>query len=119
MSSTSWIQVAGTVFVGLAGLWLAHNYRRQVRLKLADRQADSYLSLWKLTAVATPERTAPLDKVECHELRDRMNRWYHDVDANRFQRHPYYATCAILLSISDSNSDGDRYPSAFCIRLRL
>jgi transcriptional regulator with XRE-family HTH domain len=41
------------------------------------------------------------------------------LDANRFQRHPYYATCAILMSISDSNSDGDRYPSAFCIRLRL
>jgi len=41
------------------------------------------------------------------------------VDAYRFRRHLYYATSAITLSIPSSNSDGDRYPSAFCIRLRL
>ena len=41
------------------------------------------------------------------------------VDAYRFRRHLYYATSAIRLSIPSSNSDGDRYPSAFCIRLRL
>jgi uncharacterized protein (DUF58 family) len=41
------------------------------------------------------------------------------VDADRFRRHLYYATSAITLSIPSSNSDGDRYPSAFCIRLRL
>ena len=78
MSEISWIQAASTIFLGLVGLWLAQNYRRQVRLKLADRQADSYLCLWKLTALATPERTTPLSDVECQELRDRMNHWYHD-----------------------------------------
>ncbi len=57
---------------------LAQNYRRQIRLKLADRQADSYLGLWKLAALATPERTAPLNDVECQKLHDRMNYWYHD-----------------------------------------
>ena len=62
----------------MAGLWLAQNYRRQIRLKLADRQADSYLGLWKLTALVTPEHMTPLNDVECQELRDRMNRWYHD-----------------------------------------
>ena len=41
------------------------------------------------------------------------------MDADRFRRHFYYATCAIPVSTPNSNSDGDRYPSAFCIRLRL
>ena len=41
------------------------------------------------------------------------------LDAYRFHRHLYYATSAIVMSIPSSNSDGDRYPSAFCIRLRL
>jgi tetratricopeptide (TPR) repeat protein len=41
------------------------------------------------------------------------------LDAYRFRRHLYYATSAIVMSIPSSNSDGDRYPSAFCIRLRL
>ena len=44
---------------------------------------------------------------------------YQELDAYRFRRHLYYATSAIVMSIPDSNSDGDRYPSAFCIRLRL
>ena len=39
--------------------------------------------------------------------------------AYRFRRHLYYATSAIVMSIPSSNSDGDRYPSAFCIRLGL
>jgi hypothetical protein len=73
-----WGQVIATVFLGLAGLWLAHNYRRQIRLKLAERQLDSYVRLWKLTASATPERTTPLDHVERQRLYDEMVRWYFD-----------------------------------------
>jgi hypothetical protein len=64
VSDASWGQAVATVFLGLVGLWLAHNYRRQIRLKLAERQVDSYIRLWKLTASATPERTTPLDHVE-------------------------------------------------------
>jgi hypothetical protein len=71
------IQLAGTVFLGLVGLWLAHNYRRQIRLKLADRQVDAYMRLWKLTSVATPSRATPLDQVERQKLHDEIHQWYH------------------------------------------
>src|SRR5271165_3496288 len=42
-----------------------------------------------------------------------------DMEAYRFRRHLYYVISAIPVSTPSSNSDGDRYPSAFCIRLRL
>ena len=57
MAGAIWAQLTGTIFLGLVGLWLAHNYRRQIRLKLAERQVDAYVSLWKLTAIATPSPT--------------------------------------------------------------
>ena len=36
MSIVTWGQVVPTLFLGLVGLWLAHNYRRQVRLSLPN-----------------------------------------------------------------------------------
>jgi hypothetical protein len=76
--AVGWAQAGGAVFLGLVGLWLAHSYRRQVRLKLAERQVDSYLRLWTLTASATPERTTPLDRMERQRLYEEMMRWYFD-----------------------------------------
>jgi hypothetical protein len=78
MSDANWLQVVGTAFLGLVGLWLAHNYRRQIRLKLAERQVDAYKELWTMTAVASPERATPLDHAERQKLRDEINRWYFD-----------------------------------------
>ena len=40
MLDATWAQLGGTIFLGMVGLWLAYNYRRQVRLKLADRQVE-------------------------------------------------------------------------------
>lgn len=76
MADATWAQVAGTVFVGVVGLWLAHNYRRQVGLKLAERRIDAYIKLWTLLAVATPVRTTPLDPAERTQIHDDMNHWY-------------------------------------------
>jgi hypothetical protein len=78
MSDANWAQVVSTVFLGLVGLWLAQNYRRQVRLKLAERQVDAYTRLWTLTAPASPERTTPLARDELLALREEMSRWYFD-----------------------------------------
>lgn len=78
MLVASWAQLAGTIFLGLVGLWLAYNYRRQMRLKLAKRQVDAYISLWKLIALAAHTRTTPLEKTEREKLYDEMTRWYHD-----------------------------------------
>ncbi|MFI7121312.1 hypothetical protein [Amycolatopsis sp. NPDC049868] len=70
MAITTWVQAAGTVLLGLVGLWFAHNYRRQIRLKLAERQVDSYVRLWALTAPAAPFRTTPLEPAELKKLYD-------------------------------------------------
>ena len=78
MAVVSWTQAIGTIFLSLVGVWLAHNYRRQVRLKLAERQLDSYLRLWTLIALATPERATPLDCLERQKLYDELVRWYFD-----------------------------------------
>jgi hypothetical protein len=78
MFDPNWAQVAGTVFLGLVGLWLAHNYRRQIGLQLAERQVDAYVSLWAVIAAAMPMRMTPLDRVERQRMRDEMNRWYFD-----------------------------------------
>lgn len=78
MAITTWVQAAGTVLLGLVGLWFAHNYRRQIRLKLAERQVESYMRLWTLTAPATPFRTTPLEPAELTKLHDDMSKWYFD-----------------------------------------
>jgi hypothetical protein len=78
MMAAVWAQLAATIFLGMVGLWVAYNYRSQIRLKLAERQVDSYVSLWRLTAVATPSRTTPLDRSERQGLYKAMSEWYFD-----------------------------------------
>jgi hypothetical protein len=78
MPIVTWVQAVGTVFLGLVGLWFAHGYRRQIRLKLAERQVESYMRLWTLTAPAAPLRTTPLNLVERQKLYDDMGKWYFD-----------------------------------------
>jgi hypothetical protein len=76
MFGTSWGQALPTILLGLVGLWLAHNYRRQIKLKLAERQADAYSRLWELTGRALPDRTSPLDRAERTALYQEMVQWY-------------------------------------------
>ncbi|WP_051173776.1 hypothetical protein [Amycolatopsis orientalis] len=78
MVITTWVQAAGTVLLGLVGLWFAHNYRRQIRLKLAERQVEAYVRLWALTAPAAPFRATPLEPAELTKLHDDMSKWYFD-----------------------------------------
>ncbi|WP_436531660.1 hypothetical protein [Actinoplanes sp. HUAS TT8] len=76
MSSGNLLQTASTIFVGLVGLWLVHSFRRQIRLKLAERQLDSYQKLWTIIATATPERDTPLTEDERKVVYDHMVDWY-------------------------------------------
>jgi hypothetical protein len=74
----AWFQIAATIFLGLVGLWVGYNYRYQIRLKLAEPQLDAYVRLWKLTSIATPSRTTPLDRFERQGLSEAMRVWYFD-----------------------------------------
>jgi hypothetical protein len=88
MFDPNWAQAAGTAILAVVGLWLAHNYRRQVGLKLAERRIDAYMRLWAVLAVASPGRTTPLDSVERQKLHDEMYRWYFDEGNGIFMSTP-------------------------------
>ena len=55
-----------------------------------------------------PERRISRDRRD-----QRSSRCATRLEAYRFRRHLYYATCAILMSIPSSYSEGVRYPSPF------
>jgi hypothetical protein len=78
------VALAVTSAITLVGLYLAHNLRRQQRLRIADQRIASYCHLWSRMAVARPsrvdphDRTGPLTRKEARELYDEMTAWYFD-----------------------------------------
>lgn len=79
-------QFVVTTLVALIGLYLAHSYRRQQRLRIAERRLDAYGALWKLMEVARPTRIAAdasvdrahgaLTRNEAVSLYKSMTHWY-------------------------------------------
>jgi hypothetical protein len=77
-------QLVITTLVALIGLYLAHSYRRQQRLRIAERRLDAYGQLWELTEVARPtrvkdvsvDREGPLTREEARELYHELTHWY-------------------------------------------
>ncbi|MEU7512182.1 hypothetical protein AB0B13_09285 [Streptomyces sp. NPDC042898] len=69
-------QIVGAVALGLIGLWLAHSYRRQVRMKHTDLLIASYAKLWQITEAAPPDRRTPLTDTERTQLAEKMYEWY-------------------------------------------
>lgn len=51
-----WANVIVTTLLTGAGLWLAWNYGRQLRVSLASRRLDAYMGLWERTGYAAPVR---------------------------------------------------------------
>jgi hypothetical protein len=62
--------------LGLAGLLLARNINRDVRLKLAERRLAAYERLWELMLPASPYR-APLDNDGRDALHTSFTEWYY------------------------------------------
>ena len=79
-------QLVMTSLVALVGLYLAHSYRRQQRVLVADRRLDAYGELWALLEVARPTRMkdvsvdleGPLARDEARTLYRDMTHWYSD-----------------------------------------
>ena len=77
-------QLVITALVALIGLYLAHSYRRQQRLRVAERRLDAYGALWKLMEDARPTRIkdvsvdtqGPLTRDEARKLYSKMTEWY-------------------------------------------
>lgn len=78
------VQLVITSLLAVIGLSLAHSYRRQQRLRIAERRLDAYAKLWELTEVARPtrvkevsvDRQGPLRREEARDLYEQMTHWY-------------------------------------------
>lgn len=68
-------QVLATFFLGGVGLWFTHNYRRQLKVKLADRTFDAYARLWEVTRLIAPDGP-PVDVEQRTALAKEMDDWY-------------------------------------------
>jgi hypothetical protein len=84
------VDVVGNLALALAtlglaavGAWLAHNYRRRMRLALAEARRTAYAELWQVTGVGAPTRldTAGPDgcltRAERQDLYQSMTSWYY------------------------------------------
>jgi len=80
------LDIIVTLFLGLVGLYLTHNFRRQVKQKTADGRMKSYSELWEITGLARPTRTkawhaeelkGPLTPDERRNLYIDLTRWYY------------------------------------------
>jgi hypothetical protein len=73
-----------TAALTIVGLYLAHSYRRQIVLRVAERRLSTYAALWEKMGIATPVRIAtwnvpqPLTDKEREELFRAFNAWYYE-----------------------------------------
>jgi hypothetical protein len=71
------------VVVTAVGVWFAHNYRRQVTLKLSETRLEAYSCLWQISGVAAPTRLdgwgddGYLQLDERRDLWAAMTDWYY------------------------------------------
>jgi hypothetical protein len=98
-----------TLIVGIATVFFAHNYRRQISLQTAQRRIDAYGALWTAMHAARPTRTEIKGEViseqERHDLEEQMSAWYfnqgHGMLLTQAARQMYFATKANLVADLD------------------
>ena len=75
-TASDWATVAVTAFVGVAGVVVAVNIRKDLKLKVAERRLTSYERLWALMRTVSPYNE-PLDAHGRQDLHDRLTDWYY------------------------------------------
>jgi hypothetical protein len=77
-------ELAITSVVAVIGLYLAHSFSRQQRLKIAEQRVEAYRKLWthmlvaRPTRLEPPEQKGPLTAGEAAGLYGEMTTWYFD-----------------------------------------
>jgi hypothetical protein len=71
-----WAEAAATLILGIIGLRVANNFRRQARTALTARTAEAHAKLWAITAHCPPTVQAPLDTNVCLLMAKEMSDWY-------------------------------------------
>jgi hypothetical protein len=93
MTTDQWIEVSKAIITGVqavatiiltgVGVFLVHNWRRQLELKMVDKRLEAYSSLWEEMEIASPMRLQglerkPLSEKERFELYDKFTSWYYE-----------------------------------------
>jgi hypothetical protein len=82
MNAVEWAQVVATLVLGASGLVLANSYRRQVKVKLAEKLLESYKDLWDITSEGLLLHKSDFDESALKNPEDRkrigkrMREWY-------------------------------------------
>jgi hypothetical protein len=77
-------ELAITSAVAVIGLYLAHSFSRQQRLKIAEQRVEAYRKLWthmlvaRPTRLEPPEQKGPLTAGEAAGLYGEVTTWYFD-----------------------------------------
>ncbi len=72
-----------TVILGIIGFYLAHSYRRNLALRVAEKRLAAYAALWSRMICASPVRVTnwknkPLMPEEREKLFDDFTAWYYE-----------------------------------------
>ena len=73
---TQFITAAAAIVLSGVGLWFAHSYRRQLRIKLSDQVFQAYASLWEITGQFRMSRAETADAEERRMIAAAMEDWY-------------------------------------------
>jgi hypothetical protein len=73
---TNFIQASATLVLGVIGLRLAHNYRRQIRAALVLRTAEAFARLWALTGNGQLAVDGYMDELARKSTAAGMRNWY-------------------------------------------
>jgi hypothetical protein len=82
-----------TSAVAVIGLYLAHSFSRQQRIKIAEQRLDGYRKLWghmfvaRPSRVEPPENMSPLTPREAAGLHGEMTKWYFEGGNGMLLRH--------------------------------
>ena len=75
-AAASWTSVAVSLVLGLVGVVVALNIRRDMRLKVAERRLSAYERLWAATSVTSPYGE-PLNEEGRNALHACLTGWYY------------------------------------------
>jgi hypothetical protein len=75
-------QLVVTSVIALVGLYLANGFRRQQRLKVAEKRISAYRALWEIMEVSRATRLleagrGPITPAEAADLYEKMIHWYY------------------------------------------
>ncbi len=76
-TAADWASVAVTVLLGVVGLVVARNIRRDVQLRVTERRLVAYERLWALMRVVSPYNPPP-DSATRSQLHKAFTDWYYD-----------------------------------------